>query len=543
MCASVSKPRFSILLPTLRRKLFEATLHTIYQHSQGLDYEIVVVSPFKVEGERIVWVEEKKAGGCIRAFADAYERSTGDIIVAMTDDTIALPGWLEAIDRWIVAGEKQYMPYCIGLNRVNVATLGTVFGKYYGYFPAISRRSIEAAGGWFYDPSFVGNWADPDLGMRVWDAGGRVEYCWEARIQMVTIQSQFAEAVHKAGRYFITDSETFWNKWNHTVPEFVRSRQFRDINADYHIDLMKDRTILIDYVPMEELERRRNADLPKEEDSKPQALVPLLRLAEPEKAEEKPALAEKRTIISQVQYYHEILGFQLWRLTYSDMTTEVMIRPEWYFQVFVGNFDRYFVNFDSAIRWICAAVIGLTPEPGLDQETLIKDHIDVDLAATERLAAMNIFGANCSLPVHRNIYMPSFLGTPVYHYWINGKRVFVAAPGVEIGHLGVGYFLITRLRGALVADEPWKILDLMVKDTCREGRVRPLLRHLLGVGPVARMVVRLALLRRYSEQAKLRDRAIHWVRKAKWKAVLAFWDGAAIFRHESRGMGVGEWKI
>lgn len=237
--------KFSILLPTLRPKLFQCALFGITFCSEGCDYEVIAVSPVPVAGERVRWIKETTTSGCIAANLQGYEECSGDLIVLMTDDTIVFPGWLQALEAAIREGESQHFPYCVGLNRVNLPVIGTVFGKYYAYFPAMSRRSLEAVGGLF-DPQFVAHWADPDLGMRVWSAGGRVEFCENARAAVSSLQFHYAESKHKTSAFY-ADTERFLKKWGYLAGnEF--SLDYRDVNRDLPRDVLRDRTVMIEQV-------------------------------------------------------------------------------------------------------------------------------------------------------------------------------------------------------------------------------------------------------------------------------------------------------
>lgn len=246
-------PKISILLPSLRPKLLQSTLFGISICSAGHDYEVIVVSPDPVSGERVRWVKETEKRGCIAAHLRAFEESAGDVIVLMTDDTIVLPGWLDAIATTIGEGEKQYFPYCVGLNRLNSRFVGTVFGKYYAYFPAISRRSLDAVGGLF-DPRFTAHWADPDLGLRIWDAGGRVEFCEKARAAVSSLQRHFVEAAHKSSA-FERDARSFMAKWGHLAGEEF-SREIRAVNRDLPVEALQERTILMEPSHKVVVERR-----------------------------------------------------------------------------------------------------------------------------------------------------------------------------------------------------------------------------------------------------------------------------------------------
>ncbi len=147
--------------------LLASTLHSIRVNSVGQDYQIVVFSPFEISGERILWVHEREPRGNVAAHAGGLAASRGEIIVSMTDDTIALPGWLHAIDRQM-RRERDFL-VCLDLNRVNRPFVHTVFGRFYALFPVASRACAEKLGGMF-DPIYMAHYANPDFSLRVWQA-------------------------------------------------------------------------------------------------------------------------------------------------------------------------------------------------------------------------------------------------------------------------------------------------------------------------------------------------------------------------------------
>ena len=238
-------PTFSIIVPTLRPKLLACTLYSIHRNSVGHDYEVVVVSPFEASGDRVRWSRERTARGSIAAHIQGVAESRGDIIITMTDDTIALSGWLDTIEQRIADGEKKWFPFCLSLNRINSPLVGTVFGRYYAYFSIVSRRTVEALGG-MYDPAFKGNWADPDFGLRIWDRGGRVEFCAEATTMCSTLQLYFAEAPHKTVARQ-DDTELFFQRWGHLAGDAFSTRVV-DVNRNFPLSVLRNNTVHVEQV-------------------------------------------------------------------------------------------------------------------------------------------------------------------------------------------------------------------------------------------------------------------------------------------------------
>lgn len=235
-------PKFSILLPTLRPQLFASALHSIQVNSAGHDYEVVVVSPFQAQGDRVRWVKETQARGCVAAFAQTAHASVGDILVSMTDDRIALPGWLDLLEAKVREGERRSFPFCLDLCRVNDPFFHTVFGRLYALNPVASRKSVDAVGE-FWDPSFTAHWADPDFSLRVWNAGGRVEFSELSCIAGSTLQAAYSESPHKS-RGYEQDRRVFMSRWAHLAEDRF-STEDRDMNRYHPLKALKDNTALL----------------------------------------------------------------------------------------------------------------------------------------------------------------------------------------------------------------------------------------------------------------------------------------------------------
>jgi len=226
-------PVFSLSLPSLRQENAELVIKYIHDCSAGADYEVVVVSPFEVHGPRVVHVPEQAARGNCSAHADAYEASSGDYIITFTDDIIPTPGWLDGLQQTMEAREAERSPFCGGLQRANWLLFGTVYGLYYPYFPVLSRRSVEKIGGYF-SRDYAAHFGDPDLAMRVWDAGGRCELITSAKIYGLLDRDRTDEAVHKQTSLG-HDMATFQARWGEKYGEDF-GRRLREFNIDYQLE-------------------------------------------------------------------------------------------------------------------------------------------------------------------------------------------------------------------------------------------------------------------------------------------------------------------
>lgn len=236
--------KFSIILPTLRRELLTQTIHCIRENSVSHKIEMVVVSPFETDGDDIVNVLELEQKGNCTAHASGYNRATGDIIVAMTDDHLPMPGWLDGVENIINEKESLDFPFLGGLHRPYCPYFGTVYGLYYAYFPVMSRRSVEAVGGWF-STDYRAHFGDSDLALRVWAAGGRCELMPGHRLLQNPAEDPETESTHKSTS-LVNDFKTFTGKYHKAFgdrfpsPTMDLQAAFHSINFDYHLSELDD---------------------------------------------------------------------------------------------------------------------------------------------------------------------------------------------------------------------------------------------------------------------------------------------------------------
>lgn len=202
----------SILLPSLRK---EAALRVVGDFSltnQATDYEIIVVSPFKVEGGKVVHILERQRRGVIFAMNRAYQAAAGKYVVLWSDDATPTNGCLERMAGFVKSHDGLFIA---GFRQRN--TKGkeleqwSVYGRLYVGWLCASRKTLDAAGGLF-DPVFKNHWADPDLCLRVWSRGGEVGLCPDAWIKVMQIDDQ-VKADHLRSS-FDADAKVFFDRWH-----------------------------------------------------------------------------------------------------------------------------------------------------------------------------------------------------------------------------------------------------------------------------------------------------------------------------------------
>src|SRR5579885_347968 len=91
--------KLSILLPSVFPDQVAKAIDMIHATTTGVDYEIVVVSPFEVSKAKVRWVHEAEPRGNAPAQAAAYANASGEFVLGFSDDVSLLPGWApQALD-------------------------------------------------------------------------------------------------------------------------------------------------------------------------------------------------------------------------------------------------------------------------------------------------------------------------------------------------------------------------------------------------------------------------------------------------------------
>jgi hypothetical protein len=228
----------SVIIPSLHPNSLARALDNLAQVTTA-DYEAVVISPFPPQGARVRWVkEEAPLGGPCAAQAYAGQYATGDYVLALSDDRILFPGWDQVVLKDFDRAPKN-RPFGLGLRHKDPAFVGTVFGINYPNFPMMRRSDVLSLG--WYDPIFRASWGDVDLGLRIWDAGGRCEWSSEP------VMSVHPDDEINGRRVDWSDMHRFIERWGKKYGKGWRTEWIGDFNLDVYPEmvpqLVEDNTI------------------------------------------------------------------------------------------------------------------------------------------------------------------------------------------------------------------------------------------------------------------------------------------------------------
>lgn len=229
--------KVSIVLPSLFAELIDGALDAAHEAAEGIDHEIVVVSPYEISRPGVRWVQETQPRGSIAACNLGFANATGDLVALVADDNRLTKGALRLTLAHLAAREGACPTLLLGFprKRKSATFVGTVCGHYYPYFFITRPSTLERAGGPFHE-GFRKHFADPDLGLRVWAAGGRCEFVAGANILDVESRNGAGLAPDIALGSLQQDFELFHSRWGARYPQW--GTDTASLNLDVSTDFL-----------------------------------------------------------------------------------------------------------------------------------------------------------------------------------------------------------------------------------------------------------------------------------------------------------------
>lgn len=225
-------PTISITLPSIYPDALRRALDNIEDATRN-PYRVIVSSPFEpdrsaMRGGELVWLKEEKQTGCNAAHMAAVGHAGGEFVTAWVDDHLYMDGW----DTSALANFEEREvdgPFILGLRHLNPTHVGTEFGIYYAYFPVMRVEHLDRIG-WLTDEYRIG-FADSDLCLRVWDAGGRCE--WSAEHLVVVHPDDQRKGTRPDGvMYHQHDMDLFLSRWAEKWGAGWDTSTLRNFNID-----------------------------------------------------------------------------------------------------------------------------------------------------------------------------------------------------------------------------------------------------------------------------------------------------------------------
>ena len=189
----------SIVIPTCNRAEFLRRNLESLRRDVKCSFEVIVVDGASEDGtaqvladagkdfgDRLKVIREESRQGFVRAANKGFAAASGRNMIWLNDDALALPGTLEEAVRQIDLASPEVaflaMFHRFASERNSAAEIvheGRTFrlchvrGTLYANFPIGRRETYQKLG--YFDERFYFYGADPDLSLKAWDAGMRIE--------------------------------------------------------------------------------------------------------------------------------------------------------------------------------------------------------------------------------------------------------------------------------------------------------------------------------------------------------------------------------
>lgn len=237
----------SLTLPSLDQAAIRRTFDNIAKTTIGA-FEIVVVSPhpepdwltkdsdWLANNCDVIWVREKEQRGCNAAHAEAIKHATGEYVVAWVEDHLFINAWDEVVLKQFCAMEDAMellidRAILMGLTHVIDPKVGTVFGKYYPYFPMMRRIDADVLG--WLSGDYRRGFGDCDLAMRVYANGGLVVPCsTPVVVKHPDDDRKLGDLLEGEARSLQSDMDLFVERWKPMFGKGWNTSHLRDFNVD-----------------------------------------------------------------------------------------------------------------------------------------------------------------------------------------------------------------------------------------------------------------------------------------------------------------------
>jgi hypothetical protein len=210
----------SVLLCSIRPGRVDDAIARIRPQLASFEHEILVVSPFEAAGPNVVWLREETPRGSVHAANFGFAAARGRLTLAMADDIAFDPDAVPTAARQLVAMRAAAVP-CVGFahRRGAQAYVNAAYGRFVPGFYLAPTQALRALGPTLCDPAFTVAWADQDLGLRIWEAGGRCEVADGATMELGAsgrrvLSQGMTEANTRA------EFERFRAKWGSSQPAY-----------------------------------------------------------------------------------------------------------------------------------------------------------------------------------------------------------------------------------------------------------------------------------------------------------------------------------
>lgn len=251
-------PRISVIFSSLRPEKIEWNLDKLECFQDQI--EVIVASPFPLRPRPFLkWVSvpgdfdggnfhDRELRGEL-SLSEKYNlsllHSSGEYIVFNNDDLEIEGTWVTTLLDHMDQMTSLYSPYlCCFTNSYQTRIIPnySIFGQLYAHQGCISRTDLVKVGGFLYDSRMRTEYVDPDLSLRVWEAGGLVSVF--DKINVKTDAYSKRHKLHAVTDPICSPYKTYWakidanqffDKWSYKI-DFKFLHNFRSMSGRFDDD-------------------------------------------------------------------------------------------------------------------------------------------------------------------------------------------------------------------------------------------------------------------------------------------------------------------
>jgi glycosyltransferase involved in cell wall biosynthesis len=192
----------SILLPSIRPRMFKNCMNSIHLNTRDVDYEVIAAHD---------------VGDLYDVINKSYAKASGKYVSLLCDDCEVHPGWARKMIDLLEKKPKLTMgtPVVFSNRAGVIRTERDIIykDKPCSIFPFFRKCDVDDMFGFMFDyPRFKRFYGDIDLSLRFWGYGGSVEKCEDSEITVYFIRDQIKkDALNK---YFKDDEDSYNSQWN-----------------------------------------------------------------------------------------------------------------------------------------------------------------------------------------------------------------------------------------------------------------------------------------------------------------------------------------
>lgn len=211
----------SISLPSIYPDKLMKCIDYIEKYTKNIDYEIIIVGTENIkpviEGhDRIKFILDTERKGNAIPHQKGIEASTGEYSVELGDDVYVTENWLSDMIKFLeINDNKLPLQGCFRLKNMSGEEIPQMYvdNKFlYALLGCMKTETLKKIGGW--DRGYAHYFSDPDVSMRIWEAGGRVLVCPDA---WVCLHIDDISEELKKERGCPQDEKLFYDYWGKTI--------------------------------------------------------------------------------------------------------------------------------------------------------------------------------------------------------------------------------------------------------------------------------------------------------------------------------------